>query len=343
MRVYHRLIHIRDQKERHEDVSGHITDHPVFKLTTKFRLHVQAKSAPIGKTSPLVVDAEGLLIFGELATMLREQGSVVMIYLVACLLERLFGKETIDDIESLRGGLTIPELIDGESVIKSPVSIKGVLEELNEEMVEFLETETTAPIQLKPSPTEWLNDNFVATQPTTAPESSTKIPPSSFVPPQAPVSAFSSLSASPNPFGTNSAFGGPTFKVSTTPKSVFGTTTTTTPGHPFEGSSSSTFTSSSPFGTFTSSTTAVPPSSDGPLGPSQPPKIQDTSSAANPFTGTAVQTPPLTSSTSLSTLNPASSPFTPPVASNRPVSSTETAGTDALLLVTAPSKLEASK
>jgi len=113
MRVYHRLIHIRDQRERHEDLPPHIASHPVFKLTTLFRRHVQAKSAPITKTSSLVVDEEGMRLFAELAGVLQEQGNVVMIYLVACILETLFGKDTIEDIESIRGQLRIRDVIDG--------------------------------------------------------------------------------------------------------------------------------------------------------------------------------------------------------------------------------------
>ncbi|KAG6844263.1 hypothetical protein H0H87_008299 [Tephrocybe sp. NHM501043] len=131
MRVYHRLIHIRDQKERHEDIPEHISSHPVFKLTTQFRLHVQKKSAPINKISPLVVDAEGMHIFGELANVLREQGSVVMIYLVACILERLFGKDAIDDIDAIRGELSSSDIIDGISP-----SADGYHEEEHEELVE---------------------------------------------------------------------------------------------------------------------------------------------------------------------------------------------------------------
>ena len=119
MRVYHRLIHIRDQKERHEDIPEEIATHPVFQLTTKFRLHVQAKSAPISKTSRLLVDAAGMQIFAQLAAVLRDQNNVVMIYLVACIMERLFGKDTIEDIEAIRGDLTLPEIIDG---ISKPVS-----------------------------------------------------------------------------------------------------------------------------------------------------------------------------------------------------------------------------
>lgn len=115
MRVYHRLIHIRDQRERHDDIPQEILNNPVFQLTTRFRLIVQEKSAPITKVSRLVVDADGMSIFAELAGVLRGQNNVVMIYLVACILERLFGKDAIDDIEAIRGELSISEVIDGVS------------------------------------------------------------------------------------------------------------------------------------------------------------------------------------------------------------------------------------
>ena len=95
MRVYHRLIHMRDQKERHDDVPPHITSHPVFQLTTQFRLRVQKISAPIDKKSQLKVDAEGMQLFGRLAAHLRGENNTVMIYLVACILESLFGQDTI--------------------------------------------------------------------------------------------------------------------------------------------------------------------------------------------------------------------------------------------------------
>ncbi|KXN83005.1 SAC3 family protein 1 [Leucoagaricus sp. SymC.cos] len=133
MRVYHRLIHIRDQRERPEDIPNHITSHPVFKLTTLFRLHVQAKSAPITKTSLLVVDEEGMRLFGQLAQVLREEGSVVMIYLVACILERLFGKDTIEDIEAIRGELRVQDIIDGKVVYPAAVG------EPREEEADFVE------------------------------------------------------------------------------------------------------------------------------------------------------------------------------------------------------------
>ncbi|KAG0696325.1 SAC3/GANP/Nin1/mts3/eIF-3 p25 family-domain-containing protein [Suillus ampliporus] len=115
MRVYHRLIHIRDQKERQEDIPASILEHPVFKLTTKFRLLVQAKSAPITRSSPLAVDNEALGVFNELIIVLQGEGNYAMIYLVACIIEHLFGTDTVDDIESLRENLTIPDIIDGNS------------------------------------------------------------------------------------------------------------------------------------------------------------------------------------------------------------------------------------
>ncbi|KAK7047608.1 actin cytoskeleton and mitosis protein [Paramarasmius palmivorus] len=125
MRVYHRLIHIRDQRERHDDIPQHILSNPVFQLTTQFRQHVQAKSSPITKTSALVVDAQAMEIFGQLANVLTEQGSMVMIYLIACILERLFGKDAIDDIEGLRGDLTWPQIIDGVSGTELDGSMNG--------------------------------------------------------------------------------------------------------------------------------------------------------------------------------------------------------------------------
>jgi nuclear mRNA export protein SAC3 len=220
MRVYHRLIHIRDQKERHEDIPVHIIDHPVFKLTTRFRLHVQAKSAPIGRSSPLVVDNEGMQIFNELAVVLREQGSVVMIYLVACILERLFGKETIDDIESIRGGLSIPDLIDGTSTAELSTLPNGSALHADSEMDDFLTEDksfvpTASPIPLRPSATEWLTTNFGP-----KPTASAIFGPS-FSNGGNAGSAFSSLSSSPNPFGSNATFGSPVPTTFPRHKSVF--------------------------------------------------------------------------------------------------------------------------
>jgi len=52
-------------------------------------------------------------LFGELANVLKEEGNMIMIYLVACILETLFGKDTIEDIESIRGELRVQDIIDG--------------------------------------------------------------------------------------------------------------------------------------------------------------------------------------------------------------------------------------
>ena len=222
MRVYHRLIHIRDQKERHEDIPNHITAHPVFKLTTDFRRHVQQKSAPISKTSPLVVDAEAMAIFGRLAAVLGEQGSVVMIYLVACILERLFGKETVEDIEAIRGELTISDIIDGIST-EAKVDDREM-----DEMDDWLEDTTepqlvSHPTPLEPSSNGWLSSSFTpqplpSTAPLTAPSVAT--------------SAFAGLVSTPNVFGTPSIFGGSVFSnlnqpqttsvFNTQPQAVFG-------------------------------------------------------------------------------------------------------------------------
>ncbi|KAJ4492328.1 SAC3/GANP/Nin1/mts3/eIF-3 p25 family-domain-containing protein [Lentinula lateritia] len=114
MWIYHRLIHIRDQRERNDDIPSHILTHPVYILTSAFRAHVQAQSTPITKTSPLVVGEEGMRIFGELAGWLMGgKGKRGMVYLVACLLEHLFGRDRIEDMESVRGGLALVEIIDG--------------------------------------------------------------------------------------------------------------------------------------------------------------------------------------------------------------------------------------
>ena len=217
MRVYHRLIHIRDQKERHEDIPNHITAHPVFKLTTDFRRHVQQKSAPISKTSPLVVDAEAMAIFGRLAAVLGEQGSLVMIYLVACILERLFGKETVEDIEAIRGDLTISDIIDGISM-----DVKADDRELDEMEADGWREDATEPQQvshptpLQPSSNGWLSSSF------------TPQPFPSIAPPTTPpvaTSAFAGLVSTPNVFGTPSIFGGSVFSNSNQPltTSVFDT------------------------------------------------------------------------------------------------------------------------
>ena len=187
MRVYHRLIHIRDQRERREDVPEWITSHPVFQYTTQFRQVVQTKSAPITKTSRLVVDAKGMEIFGNLAAVLRKQGNTVMIYLVACILERLFGKDTIDDIEAIRGDLTIPEIIDGISRAPGTTS------------------QATGAVS-RPLPGPSGDEVTTSSAPsTTSAFASSAAPASSSQPVK---SAFGNLTSKPNPFGGSSVFGG---------------------------------------------------------------------------------------------------------------------------------------
>ena len=213
MRVYHRLVHIRDQKERHEDIPLHITENPVFKLTTRFRQCVQAKSAPISKTSKLVVDEQGMEIFGELAKVLREQGSVVMIYLVACILERLFGPDTIDDIEGIRGDLSIPDIIDGVSTDLE--YDEELYEPADEGFTDESQPTQSAPAQ--PSASKWLTSNFgpsTTPSPFAAAAAVSSVPSSSFsgtlVPStssQPMQSAFSNLTTTPNAFGNTSVFG----------------------------------------------------------------------------------------------------------------------------------------
>ncbi|KAJ4463791.1 hypothetical protein C8J55DRAFT_567270 [Lentinula edodes] len=83
----------------------HILTHPVYIVTSAFRAHVQSHSTPITRTSALAVGEEGMRIFGELAGWLMGQkGKRGMIYLVAGLLEHLFERDTIEDMDGVRGG-----------------------------------------------------------------------------------------------------------------------------------------------------------------------------------------------------------------------------------------------
>ncbi|KAI0641637.1 SAC3/GANP/Nin1/mts3/eIF-3 p25 family-domain-containing protein [Trametes meyenii] len=238
MRVYHRLIHIRDQRERHEDIPDDIRNHAVFRFTTQFRLRVQAKSAPISKTSKLVVDNEAMEIFSQLADVLRQENNVVMIYLIACILERHFGKDAIDNIEAIRGDLSIPDIIDGISkplgdaqpstdgdafLTDSPLVI-------SEDITEVEEEPAPATQPLGYSATEWLTNN-VGVPPTTTAQPP---PQSSFTPAaNAPSSstfsgsAFSGfgVTSTSNIFGSGAALPS---SASAPPKSAFGNLATKT-------------------------------------------------------------------------------------------------------------------
>ncbi|KAF8621366.1 hypothetical protein AX15_007833 [Amanita polypyramis BW_CC] len=205
MRVYHRLIHIRDQRERPESIPEFVTSHPVFKLTTAFRLHVQKKSAPISKNSALIVDEEGMQIFAELASVLREQGNVVMIYLVACILERLFGPDMIEGIEEIRGDLSIPDIIDGIQVFGGTDEAETSMETDDEEHPpESTSASSTVPISDSAATQAAFNDvkpvqsGFFGAVPGANAKPTVK-------------SAFSSITSSSNVFGTSHVFGGTAF------------------------------------------------------------------------------------------------------------------------------------
>lgn len=296
MRVYHRLIHIRDQRERHDDIPQEILNNPVFQLTTKFRLIVQKKSAPITKSSRLVVDGDGMGIFAELAGVLREQNNVVMIYLVACILERLFGKDAIDDIEAIRGELSISEVIDGVSrpIVNAP----------------------TLPV----------HRTKFETQPSLPPLHPAKAATSVFVPAAPPLSgqsAFSNIASSSSlssvfggpTFGSSSSvFGGPTFNVSSNSRSSFPLSNSGFPAlQPLPFAPPSTQASQSPFDR---TLLPTPPSTHS---NSQTPVVMASSSAfsqtfASPKSvfgaaGTAAQSP--FKPTIPSPLNPGASTFVP--------------------------------
>ncbi|EED79666.1 predicted protein, partial [Postia placenta Mad-698-R] len=224
MRVYHRLIHIRDQSERLLHIPSKIINHPVFRYTTQFRQIVQAKSAPISKASRLVVDAEAMEIFGRLAAVLREQGNVVMIYLVACILERLFGPDTIDEIEAIRGDLTIPEIIDGVSrpsaeqvsgapaAVVTPVAMSGVtpasddVATLNGGAETSASSVHTAANGAQPAPSGSISSSSLFAHSAAPSASSLGNAPSNVPSAPAPkpvTSAFGNLQSTPNAFGSS--------------------------------------------------------------------------------------------------------------------------------------------
>ncbi|KAG7087326.1 hypothetical protein E1B28_013302 [Marasmius oreades] len=202
MRVYHRFIHIRDQRDRPDQISVHITSNPVFQLTNDFRSHVQKVSSPITKTSALVVDARAMEIFGELANVLREQGNVVVIYLIACLLESLFGKDAIDDIESLRGDIAISDVIDGaisENIHEFDDAEDGMHEEIHDEEPEDAGVEEVEGEDVEVAPA------MQATSSVFGPGSTSVFGVNnshSFPSTTGASSVFSDLKATPSPFGT---------------------------------------------------------------------------------------------------------------------------------------------
>jgi hypothetical protein len=231
MRVYHRLIHIRDQKERPDSVPEHITSHPVFRFTTDFRLHVQKKSEPISKTSKLLVGEEGLQIFGKLVEVLKAEGKRVMIFLVACILERLFGVDTIENIEGIRGDMKDEDIIDGISDDHvEEVELEGEEQEQGEEQEGSYENgedfegddeEQESEEQEEQDQEVVGNDSVLGSsgQPTSSVFAHPPV--SAFGTQSQPVatgasafsnltttpSAFANLTTSPSPFGAKSVFG----------------------------------------------------------------------------------------------------------------------------------------
>ena len=131
-----------------------------------------------------------------------------MVYLVACILERLFGKDTIEDIEAIRDGISIPDIIDGvltdeevgaadgeENVYDEEEAFLREDQPMTEEPEEPSEPQHQ-PQPLKPSATEWFTNSFgVKPSPSAmlgASSSSTSVFGTSPAPAPAPVSAFGS-------------------------------------------------------------------------------------------------------------------------------------------------------
>ena len=339
MRIYHRLIHIRDQRERHDDIPSAILNHPVFLLTTKFRQHVQAMSSPITKVSPLVVHEEGMLQFAELAALLREQGNRVMVYLVACILERLFGKDTIEDIESIRAGIAIPDIIDGvlsHDVVAPPdVALDDYDEEeafLREDGAIVEEPEEPAEPQhqsktLKPSATEWLTNNFGVRPSPSAMFDTSGASSSTSVFGTSPAPAFGSCVPTLAPAAPSTAStpgGASAFANLKTTANVFGGSRNFGSGSAFEGSSSSAFgTSSSAFGSALPSAHGIsnvagdstnPNSSFSPFGTSaSTPAVLNAEGQGAP---TSIFSSPFVTPTAATSHVPATAVMTPPAFSS---------------------------
>ncbi|KAK7046765.1 nuclear export factor [Favolaschia claudopus] len=318
MRIYHRLIHIRDQVERPEPVPlpQDIADHPMYKLTTAFRAHVQEKSKPITKASKLRVGPEGMGIFGQLAgeMMGGGEGGKGMVFLVACLLERLFGKGTVEDIEDIRGGESLGDIIDGTTgtggaLDDTQAFVEEVAEDEGDELDDGMTDDATdqdegdvgdvdqamqSPAAIQPSASGWLAQNFGPT-----PGTSVFGPPSSTAP--QPASAFANLGAAASPGKSvfASAF-------APAPKSVFASSTP----NPF---ASTVFPNSS--------TTNLDGSVKPPPGSMQPQASTSTSSpaATNGFAvPPRVQNNPFAQNTALSPFAPPSSSSPTPVTNTTP-------------------------
>ncbi|TFK19237.1 hypothetical protein FA15DRAFT_689578 [Coprinopsis marcescibilis] len=215
MRIYDRFANMRT-KIAHEDrnTPQFVLDDPGFKLVTQFRSVVQDKSPPLHKRSLLVVDDEAMQIFRQFIDYL--QGNMNMKYLVACILEHLFGTDTLDDIESIRGDLSITELIDGITRYDAETHRDhGADEEID--YIEDIEYEDEEIHEQKPEP-----EQVSAPVPTLAPtpakvqaSSQAMVHSTAHSDNSPPLSAFSTLVTTPNVFG-GSVFAAPA------PKNIFG-------------------------------------------------------------------------------------------------------------------------
>ena len=225
MRVYRRLLMIRAADK--DVIPTEILDKPVFSLATQFRDRVHKLSQPIRKKTKLVVDAEAMQIFAQLAAILREQNSAIMMFLVACVMQYHFGEDCIDNIDDLRGDLSIPDIIDGVSDASvqtrsdgaeydaSPSSKSEVMTEIEEDVIDESSAQPVVP-----SATEWLSNNF----PTASTSTQSAFAGSSAPHPSSGPSSFAGLGSVsfPGPFGSSSAIA----STSTAPKSAFGNLTT---------------------------------------------------------------------------------------------------------------------
>ncbi|PAV15040.1 SAC3 domain-containing [Pyrrhoderma noxium] len=252
MRIYQRLGLIRDQRERSDKPPPHIESDPAFQLITRFRAEVQAASSPITKTSKMRVNAAAMNTFAELAGVLRQRGNIIMIYLTACFLEHIFGKDTIDDIETIRGSLSIQDIIDGNSGMMESEEVdqgtnedadmeedvdqdgngnvgqiddeinafigevEGVLDTA-EETIETAPEPSSIPSPLKREATQWLSNNFGSIP--GKPIAATSFP----TIPNPSESVFGKLVGSAvNSASTPSVFGAPISAFGNTSKNVFG-------------------------------------------------------------------------------------------------------------------------
>ncbi|KAG7441941.1 uncharacterized protein BT62DRAFT_936575 [Guyanagaster necrorhizus] len=206
-RVYHRLFLIREKRADQMVVTPDVASNRIFILASQFREEVRRASAPIGRTSKLVADEKCMGIFAELAQAVRENGNRIFTYLMACLFEYLFGKDTIEGMEELKGGLTEQDIIYGNyegSDKLEQASSAEIVEEAEEE-----EEEETYDENELDDVSEEANEEAQATATTSSPfpllQSSPFGPASPAMQPPGVKSAFANIKSTPSAFG---AFGG---------------------------------------------------------------------------------------------------------------------------------------